>query len=92
MSSKLKILFNFNDTEDKEPVELNEFLQNPSNQKKMYDMRCLYVLRANADQELVKFGIAGEDGSTGAYGRLRQYIISYGVEEPGFSLDWDFQN
>ena len=83
--SKLKIIFNFNDTPEKEPVELNQFLQDPSNQKKMYDMRCLYVLRANADQELVKFGIGGTEGGTGCYGRLRQYVISYGVEEVGFS-------
>jgi hypothetical protein len=35
--SKLKILYNFNDNEDKEPVELNEFLQDKKNQLKMYD-------------------------------------------------------
>ena len=64
--SKLKILFNYNDTEDKEPIELSEFVND--NYDDLYDMRCLYVLRANADKELVKFGIAGQDGGTGAYG------------------------
>lgn len=65
MSSKLKILFNFNDTEDKEPVELNQFLQDPCNQKKMYDMRCLYLIRANMEDKLTKLGIAGTEGGTG---------------------------
>ena len=82
--SKLKILFNFNDTPDKEPVELNDFLQDPSNQKKMYDMRCLYLIRANMENKLTKLGIAGTEGGTGCYGRLRQYVLEYGMEKPGF--------
>jgi len=83
--SKLKIIFNYNNTKEQEPVELGEWLQVQKNQDDIYNMRCLYVLRANADQELVKFGIGGTEGSTGCYGRLRQYVISYGVEEVGFS-------
>jgi len=65
MSSKLKILFNFNDTPDKEPVELNNYLQDPSNQKKMYDMRSLYLIRANMEDKLTKLGIAGTEGGQG---------------------------
>jgi len=83
--SKLKIIFNFNDTPEKEPVELGEWLQVQKNQDDIYNMRCLYLLRPNMENELTKLGIAGENGGTGAYGRLRQYVLEYGFEQPGFN-------
>lgn len=82
--SKLKIIFNFNNTEDKEPVELGEWLQVQKNQDDIYNMRCLYLIRANMENQLTKLGIAGTEGGTGAYGRLRQYVLEYGFEKPGF--------
>jgi len=42
-------------------------------------MRCLYVLKANRD-DMFKFGIAGLDGGTSAYGRLLQYVNFYGKQ------------
>ena len=42
-------------------------------------MRCLYVLKANRD-DMFKFGIAGLDGGTTAYGRLLQYVNFYGKQ------------
>ena len=58
-------------------VELGPWLDNFDNKKKIYDMRLFYVLKPNSE-DVVKFGIAGTKGGTGAWGRLHQYINEYG--------------
>lgn len=59
-------------------VDLDSWLQDKNNQESIYNMRCFYIIKPNAD-DIVKFGIAGLDGGKGAYGRLRQYINEYGT-------------
>ena len=61
-------------------VELGPWIDNFDNQKKLNDMRLFYVLKPNAEN-VVKFGVAGTNGGTGAFGRLRQYIHSYGYSD-----------
>ena len=61
-------------------VELGPWIDNFDNQKKMNDMRLFYVIKPNAEN-VVKFGVAGTNGGTGAFGRLRQYIHSYGYSD-----------
>ena len=64
---------------EKEPIDLYEFLQKKSNKDKLYNMRCLYVVKPNRDA-MIKFGIAGLDGKSSAYGRLFQYVNLYGKQ------------
>jgi len=45
-------------------------------EKELRGMRCLYVLQANLETELIKFGIANN-----AYNRLKNYEIQYGTNE-----------
>jgi hypothetical protein len=68
-------------------IKLEDFLDDEKNRNKIYNKRCFYIIKANMDSkdntkgmEVWKIGVAGEkDGGTSAYGRLRQYIIYYGV-------------
>lgn len=65
--------------EDVQGVELKPWIYNKANQKLLKDKRILYVVRANIDNSLIKFGVGGvEHGGTGAEGRLRQYVNYYG--------------
>jgi len=74
MSNKVKTLF-----ESKDGIELKQWLDVQSNRRLLDDKRILYVVRANIDNSLVKFGIGGvEHGGTSAFGRLLQYINYYG--------------
>ena len=62
-----------------EPIDLHEFLNRKGNKDKLYNMRCLYVVKPNRDA-MLKFGIAGLDGKSSAYGRLFQYVNLYGKQ------------
>ena len=64
---------------EKEPTDLYEFLQKKSNKDKLNNMRTLYIVHPNRD-DMLKFGIAGLDGGTSAYGRLLQYVNLYGKQ------------
>lgn len=58
-------------------VELGPWLDEQANKKKIWNMRLFYVLKPNSES-VVKFGIAGTKGDSGAWGRLHQYINEYG--------------
>jgi len=78
-NNKTKVIF-----ENYDGVELREWLRDEENRKKIKDMRILYVVKANIDKKLFKFGIGGnkgdgEGGGENAYGRLHQYVNYYGV-------------
>lgn len=74
MSNKVKIIF-----ENKDGVELRPWLYQESNRRSLDNKRILYVVRANIDSSLIKFGVGGvEHGGTSAFGRLLQYVNYYG--------------
>ena len=58
-------------------VELGPWLDVFANKEKIHDMRLFYVLKPNSE-DVVKFGIAGTKGGTGAWGRLHSYINDHG--------------
>lgn len=60
------------DKKNKNGMDLGSFIL--KYEKKLKGMRCLYVIRANLEQGLLKFGIANN-----AYNRLRDYEIAYGT-------------
>ena len=62
---------------DTNSVELGPWLDNPANKEKIWNMRLFYILKPNAET-VIKFGIAGTKGESGAWGRLHQYINEYG--------------
>lgn len=62
-----------------EPIDLHEFLNLKGTKENLKDKRCLYVVKPNSDP-MLKFGIAGLDGGTSAYGRLLQYVNLYGKQ------------
>jgi hypothetical protein len=65
--------------ENQQGIELAEWLRKESNRRSLDNKRILYVMRANMDNSLIKFGVGGvEHGGTSAYGRLLQYINYYG--------------
>jgi len=59
-------------------VDLGDWLQDKSNQTKISNKRILYVVKANLDENVYKFGIGGLEGGNSAYGRLLQYVNYYG--------------
>ena len=74
MSNKVKTLY-----ESQDGIELKQWLDVQSNRRMLDNKRILYVVRANIDNSLIKFGIGGvEHGGTSAFGRLLQYINYYG--------------
>lgn len=56
-NNKTKVIF-----ENYDGVELREWLRDEENRKKIKDMRILYVVKANIDKKLFKFGIGGNKG------------------------------
>ena len=63
-------------------VDLGKWLRNKKNLDKIQGMRLLYVMRAIQDDDVFKLGIAGvKDGQP--YGRLHQYVITYGDIKEG---------
>lgn len=62
---------------DTNSEELGMWLKDDNNKKRIWNMRCFYVIKPNAET-VVKFGIAGTKGDHGAWGRLSQYIHEYG--------------
>jgi hypothetical protein len=74
MSNRVKTLY-----ENKDGIELKQWLDVESNRRMLDNMRILFVVRANIDKSLIKFGIGGvEHGGTSAFGRLLQYVNYYG--------------
>lgn len=83
MSNKAKTIY-----ENHDGIELKQWLdgyyvnkngKKESNRRLLDNKRILYVVRANIDQSLIKFGVGGvEHGGTSAFGRLLQYINYYG--------------
>ena len=74
MSNKVKTLY-----ESQDGIELKQWLDVQANRRLLDNKRILYVVRANIDNSLIKFGIGGvEHGGTSAFGRLLQYINYYG--------------
>ena len=74
MSNKVKTIY-----ENFDGIELKQWLDVQTNRRLLDDKRILYVVRANIDNSLIKFGIGGvEHGGTSAFGRLLQYINYYG--------------
>ena len=67
-------------TKSTQSVELAPWLLLKENQEKIYDKRLFYALKANSE-DVVKFGVAGTTGKSGANGRLRQYLHTYGESE-----------
>ena len=59
-------------------LELGPWLDVISNQRKLYNTRCFYIVKANADPDTIKYGIGGLSGKSGSFGRLRQYVLSHG--------------
>jgi hypothetical protein len=72
---KLVQLYDYNKHKG-EPIDLYEFLNLKGTKENLKDKRCLYVVKPNSDP-MLKFGIAGLDGGTSAYGRLLQYVNLY---------------
>ena len=65
--------------ENQQGIELAQWLSKESNRRALDNKRILYVVRANIDNSLIKFGIGGvENGGTSAFGRLLQYVNYYG--------------
>jgi len=76
MSNKVKTIYESNDG-----IELKQWLDKETNRRMLDNKRILYVVRANIDASLIKFGIGGvEHGGTSAFGRLLQYINYYGEQ------------
>ena len=76
MSNKVKTLF-----ESSGGMELKQWLDKETNRRMLDNKRILYVVRANIDAALIKFGVGGvEHGGTSAFGRLLQYINYYGEQ------------
>lgn len=68
---------------DDEGIELAPYLEQSSVKQLLYNKRILYVLRANMDVNVLKFGIAGaRHGGSSGWGRLHQYVNTYGEKGP----------
>lgn len=76
MSNKVKIIY-----ENKDGIELAQWLSSESNRRMLDNKRILYCIKANMDSSLIKFGVGGvEHGGTSAFGRLLQYVNYYGEQ------------
>ena len=76
MSNKAKVIY-----ENHNGIELAQWLSKESNRRMLDNKRILYVVRANIDAALIKFGVGGvEHGGTSAFGRLLQYVNYYGEQ------------
>jgi len=64
---------------DTNTVELKPWLDKWENKKRMFNMRLFYVLKPNGENDVIKFGIAGQNSGDGAsWGRLHSYINTFG--------------
>ena len=84
MSNKFTVIFDYRNAhktrrsgKDHGTVELGPWQDIEANKRRVYNNRCFYVLKPNAD-DVVKFGIAGLEGKSSTWGRLHQYINEYG--------------
>ena len=65
--NKVQVLY-----QNPEGIELAQWLSQKSNRDLLTNKRILYVVRANIDNALIKFGVGGvEHGGTFAYDRLK---------------------
>ena len=85
MSNKLTVIYDYRAgikgrTRSKKDttLELGPWLDIESNKRRIYNTRVFYIVKPNADPDTIKFGIGGLDGKSGAYGRLRQYVLDHG--------------
>ena len=63
-------------------IELGPWLDVWENKKKTYNMRLFYILKPNAENDVIKFGIAGQNsGGFASWGRLHSYINTHGVAD-----------
>ena len=68
---------------DDEGIELAPYLEQASVKQMLYKKRIIYVLRANMDINVLKFGSAGaRHGGSSGWGRLHQYANTYGEKGP----------
>ena len=91
MSDKFTVLFDYRKalgrTRSKKTtvdttVELGPWLDDWANKKRMYNMRLFYILKPNGENDVIKFGIAGQnEGSSASWGRLHSYINVFGVAD-----------
>jgi len=58
-------------------VELGPWLNLETNKRRLYNTRIFYIIKPNID-DVVKYGIGGLEGKSGAWGRLHSYINEYG--------------
>ena len=65
---------------DKKGTPLDEWLSDEDNLELIYGKRVFYILKANLDLKIFKFGIATNDRD-GAFRRLVSYLNYYGFEE-----------
>ena len=62
------------------PLELKPWLDLPETKKFLYNKRLFYIVKPNVEG-VCKFGIAGnEGGKASGWGRLHQYVHSYGEQ------------
>ena len=59
----------------RQPVNLEDWLR--ANPDKLNNKRIFYVIKANLEPDITKFGIT-TDGGNSAQNRMKQYLITYG--------------
>ena len=82
--NKLTVIFDYrtarktrSKTDDYGTVELGDWLDIEQNKRRIYNTRGFYVVLPAMDH-VVKYGICGEHGKSGSWGRLHSYVIDYG--------------
>ena len=88
MSDKFTVLFDYRKglgrtrSNKDTTIELGPWLDVWENKKKTYNMRLCYILKPNAENDVIKFGIAGQNsGGFASWGRLHSYINTHGVAD-----------
>lgn len=83
--NKLTVVFDYrtarktrSKTDDYGTVELGDWLDKEENKRRIYNTRGFYVVLPAMDH-VVKYGICGEQGKSGSWGRLHSYVIDYGT-------------
>ena len=55
---------------DTNSVELGPWLDTWENKKRVFNMRLFYVLKPNGENDVIKFGIAGQNSGGGLLGEI----------------------
>ena len=86
MSDKFTVLFDYRKglgrtrSNKDTTIELGPWLDVWENKQKTFNMRLFYILKPNAENDVIKFGIAGQNsGNFTSWGRLHSYINIHGV-------------